>query len=148
MYLSCSTIQGDKSQTKRGQIGADVPIINNMILHILIFFPGRDSTAFAEACVEKLCVVACGCFYFYFLPDARLQKQPRLVDATLPGAKKTALWIKSPKDRRWWWLVNTVIYLFIYFFAACRKRSATEERSPTWLVSARASIYISKETEP
>lgn len=38
-------------------------------------------------------------FFIFSLSDARLQKQPRLVDATLPAAKKAALWIKSLKAR-------------------------------------------------
>lgn len=98
-----------------------------MILHIFHFPLWVHITTFVEACFAKLFV------YFYLfifipLPDARLQKQPRLVDATLPAAKKAALWIKSLKAR-WRRRVNTV-YLFIYFFyfAACRKRAA--ERSP------------------
>lgn len=49
---------------------------------------------FVEACFAKLFV-----YFFFPLPDARLQKEPRLVDATLPAAKKAALWIKSLKAR-------------------------------------------------
>lgn len=75
-------------------------IITNMILHIFHFPLWVQITTFVEACFVKLFV------YFYFfnffifsLSDARLQKQPRLVDATLPAAKKAALWIKSLKAR-------------------------------------------------
>lgn len=69
-------------------------IITNTILHIFHFPLWVQIITFVEACFAKLFV-----YFFFPLPDARLQKEPRLVDATLPAAKKAALWIKSLKAR-------------------------------------------------